>query len=550
MPPAGYTQLVTRLALLALVVAAAAAQIPLPPSPSWTSSDNDYATGGAFADVNSDGWLDLCTSNGNDMAYDYNAVYLNSNGSLEQVASWRSADNGYFGHCYAGDFNNDGLPDLAVAYLGSGTSGEQKARIYRNSGSGLGTTPHWKAADRHSSFDCCLGDVDLDGDLDLAISAGDAYTGSNDSARIYINNAGVFDTLPSWTARDGIPSDAIRCCDIDNDGDLDLFVGQRRKVSMFRNNSGTLETTPAWVVRRRVGWVLRMEFGDYDADGWLDLAVACNGQLNDSNAVLVYHNNAGVLDTLPAFVLYRRFGSYRYTSCVNWADLNGDGYPELCAGGWWMPLVVFPNNSGVLDTAYRWSWPANPASLVCEAIVAADVDNSHLETRTDSFVANTSRRLFNLSVRPVQELLSVAVNGTPVPPSQFCFDALMGYVSFGFNPDSGSTVAVSYRFTRFHDICVTNWDEQAGNHLFLNTSATSVADSQNSPQPPALTSSIVARRVPLEIPASALSAVLLDAAGRRVIALGPGLNNLSSVSPGIYFVVAGHLRSRLVVVGD
>ncbi|MEO0085484.1 MAG: FG-GAP-like repeat-containing protein [candidate division WOR-3 bacterium] len=539
-----------RLVLPAIVVAAAAAQIPLPPSPSWTSSDNDFATGGAFADVNGDGWLDLCTSNGNDMAYDYNAVYLNSNGLLEQVASWRSADNGYFGHCYSGDVNNDGLPDLAVAYLGSGTSGEQKARIYRNSGSGLETLPYWKASDRHSSFDCCLGDVDLDGDLDLAISAGDAYTGQTDSARIYLNNSGVFDTLPFWTARDGTASDAVRFCDIDNDGDLELFVGQRRKVSMYRNSAGTLETSPSWVARRRVGWVLRMEFGDYDADGWLDLAVACNGQLNDSNAVLVYHNNAGVLDTLPAFVLYRRYGSYRYTSCVAWADLNGDGYPELCAGGWWMPLVVFANNSGVIDTTYRWSWPANPNSLVCEAIIAADVDNAHLQTRTDSLVADGSRRLFSLSARPVQELLSVAVNGTPVPPSQFCFDPLIGNVSFGFTPDPGSTVAVSYRFTLFHDICVTNWDQSAGSHLFLNTSPTAVADDPDSLPPSALVPSVLTTGAPLRIPRSALPAVLLDAAGRRVMTLAPGPNSLVSVRPGVYFITASRLRSRLVVIGD
>uniref|UniRef100_A0A7C4GG83 VCBS repeat-containing protein n=1 Tax=candidate division WOR-3 bacterium TaxID=2052148 RepID=A0A7C4GG83_UNCW3 len=539
-----------RITLLAAVAAAALAQVPLPSSPNWTSQDTDYATGGAFADINGDGWLDLCNSNGNDMAYDHNAVYLNSGGALEPVASWRSADNGYFGHCYSGDVNNDGLPDLCVAYLGSGIQGDQKARIYRNSGSSLETTPFWKAADRHASFDCCLGDFDLDGDLDLAIAAGDAYTSNGDSACIYRNNSGVFDTLPFWSAGDSVPSDAIRFCDIDDDGDLDLFVGQRRKVSMYRNNSGTLATTPSWVARRRVGWVLRLEFGDYDADGRLDLAVACNGQLGDSNAVLVYHNDAGQLDTLPSRVLFRRFGSTRYTSTVAWADLNGDGYPELIAGGWWMPLVVFPNDSGTIDTTYRWSWPSNPASFVGEAIIAADVDNSHLETRVDSFIADGSRRLFRLSTRPIQRLITLTVNGTPVPPSHFCLDPLLGYISFASTPDPGSTIAASFNFTRFHDICVTNWDRLTGSRLFLNTSASPVAESPGRVPMPALPFSLVTRHSPLLLPNLPLPVALLDASGRRVLTLAPGLNDLSSIRPGVYFVTTGTLRSRIVVVGD
>jgi len=470
----------------ALLVLPASASIPLPSAPSWSSSDNDYSTGGAIADVNGDGWVDLLTSNGNDMHMDQNGVYLNSQGTLETVASWRSSDNGYFGHCYVGDIDNDGDMDLAVGYLGSSGSGELTARVYRNDGGELTSTPWWKARDQHSSFDCCFGDVDLDGDLDLAISAGDAYQNEVDSVRIYRNNGGALDTLPFWTAHEGHCSDAVRFADIDNDGDLDLFVGQvvpnedRGFVSMYRNTAGILEDMPSWTARAGVGWVLRLALGDFDNDGYLDLAAASNDQTGEPNSIKVFHNTGGTLDTIAAFTMLRR---NTYSSCVAWADVNGDGHADLAAGGWWEPAVVFENHAGVLDTAPAWSWaPSNPNNLVCEAIVFGDMTNSHLSAMAESFSGNGQRKLFNFSHRPAQFLDSVCVDGARVPVSGYCLDLLVGWVSLASAPPPGTAnVSVFYRYSLSPDLAVTNWDQSHGNHLFLNTNPVGIAGPQRAP---------------------------------------------------------------------
>jgi len=468
------------LAVLVLAVRPGLAVIPLPSSPSWTSSDNDYSTGGALADVDGDGWIDLLTSNGNDMNPDRNGVYMNRQGILENVASWRSQDAGYFGHCYAGDVDNDGDLDLAVAYLGREGAGEMTARVYRNEAGTLGPEPWWKARDRHSSFDCCLGDVDNDGDLDLAISAGDAYRNETDSVRIYRNHGGGFDTLPYWTAHNGNCSDAVRFADIDNDGDLDLFVGQviptqdRGFVAMYRNEAGALETEPSWVARLGVGWVLRLALDDYDGDGFLDLACASNNQTGEPNSIQVFRNSGGTLDTLAAYTLLR---SRRYSSCVAWADLNQDGYPELAVGGWWEPVEVFENYAGVLETIPAWSWtPSNPNQLVCEALVFGDVGNRHLAAVADTFSGNGQRKLFNLRRRPVQFLDSVWVEGGRLPSAAFCADLLLGWVGLAEAPPSGNgNVVVFYRYSTNPDLAVTNWDRPRGNHLFLNTAPAGMA---------------------------------------------------------------------------
>ncbi len=445
------------------------AAVPLPASPDWTSNDNDYSTGGAFADINADGYIDICTSNGNDMANDRNGIYFNRSGIIEATASWRSQDRGMFGHCYTGDVNNDGRPDLAVAYLGPDTSTSKLvARLYLNNGTSLDPTPCWRAADRHSSFDCCLGDFDLDGDLDLAITGGDVYTSSLDHAHIYRNESGILDTLPFWRSADSMYADAIRFCDVDNDRDLDLFIGQYRRVSMYRNQNGVLDSVPSWIARTGIGWVLRLAFGDYDNDGFCDLAVASNGQMGSINHVKVFHNNTGTLDTIAAFTMLT---NESYSSCVAWGDVNGDGFCDLAAGGWWDPLVVFENNAGTLSTTPDWSWyPGSPTGLVCETVMWGDVTNSHLATVVEHRDGDGQRSLFRLEHRPVQFLDSVKVDGSPVPPAGFCHDPLAGWVSFAAPPPAGTgNVVFHYRYSTRPDLAVTNWESAAGNFLFLNT---------------------------------------------------------------------------------
>jgi len=468
--------------LAVLAPQAAFAAIPLPSAPSWTSIDNDYATGGAFADINGDGWIDFVTSNGNDMNMDFNGVYMNNLGTLETITSWRSLDAGFFGHCYAGDVDNDGDMDLAVAYLGRDTFGDHQARVYRNTGSGLEATPSWKAGDLHSSFDCCLGDFDVDGDLDLAISAGDAYDTLHpyDRTRIYRNSGGVFDTLPYWSASDSNPGDAVRFCDIDNDGDLDLFVGQviphsgHGKVVMYRNVDGIMDTVPTWTAQQGVGWVLRLALADYDGDGYLDLAAASNNQQGEPNSIKVFHNNGGTLDTIASFTMLR---SKQFSSCVAWADVNGDAYPDLAAGGWWEPVAVFENHAGVLDTTAGWAWyPAAPGSLVCETVVWGDLTNSHLSAAADSFDGNGQRRLFSLRRRPVQFLDSVCVGGVRLPAAGFCSDPLVGWVSFASAPPlDTANVVFFYRYSVAPDLAVTNWESNRGNYVFLNTTSSGVS---------------------------------------------------------------------------
>ncbi|MCS7250082.1 MAG: VCBS repeat-containing protein [candidate division WOR-3 bacterium] len=447
--------------------------IPLPNSPSWLSIDNDYSTGGGFWDIDNNSYIDFVTSNGNDMAENQNGIYFNYYGELERTCSWRSQDYGYFGHLYLGDVNNDGNFDLAVSYLGIGNiSG--KIRIYLNNGQGLNPLPYWYSSENLHSFDCCLGDVDLDGDLDLAVACGDVYNNINEPARIYRNNNGIFDTIPFWLSSDPSPSDAIRFVDINNDGYLDLIVGHRRRINVYISNNGILPQNPT--IRFSVaGWVLRMAVGDYNNDGYYDLAVASNGQLSgDRSRILIYRNNLGVLDTVPIYTLLT---NTRYSSVVAFGDLQGDGYLELACGGWWESVCVFENHHGSYSQTPEWSynWGTN---LVCENIMFGCIRNDHLRDTTEIKIGNGERKLFNVKKIPLQRLNSVYLNGRRLSFEEFSFDYLTGYFTFRETPRIGDTILINYTYSPFCDLGITNWDRSRGNLLFLNTTSSGIVLSE------------------------------------------------------------------------
>jgi hypothetical protein len=444
------------------------ADIPLSSSPVWTSSDPSYGTGGAFGDVDGDGWLDLATGDGNDMAWDRNKVYRNQNGSLETAASWTSADTGQFSHVSLGDVDGDGDLDMAVSFLGLGSI-IGPSRIYLNLGDTLGRQPWWTSADSYNSFDCDFGDYDNDGDLDLAVAAGDAYYGTKSPARVYENSGGSLGTMPAWTSADSTPGDAARWCDIDDDGRLDLVYGQRGRVSVFRNGAGGLEASASQVLTQGVGWVLRLSLDDIDGDGDPDLALASNGQIGDPNSFRIFRNNDGAFDTLACWTA----GSTDdYSSCVSFGDADGDAWPDLAVGGWWEPVRVYRNDAGNLGASPEWTW--SNGNQVVESLVWGDVDGSHVVEASDTVSGDGWRTLWRLARRPLHSFVRASVGGAALPDTDFCYGLLGGWVSLKQAPPPGSgNVILRYRYSKAPDLAMIDW--AGSNRLFGNTTPSGVS---------------------------------------------------------------------------
>ncbi len=459
------------LILLILIPCLSSGQVNFNSTPFWTSTDvADYATGGAWADINNDGFLDLVVSNGNDMARQRVAIYMNNNGTLPTTATWQSADIDYHGHLSAGDINNDGYIDIAVSvYIGaSGFNQKGRVKVYMNNNGTLSSNPSWVSADSLYTFSCALGDADGDGDLDLAVACGEAYNNRPDNLRIYFNNNGTLSPLPGWKSNNLTCGMDVAFADINRDGRLDLvFACERYPNYVYLNNGDSISKSPSWTSGDGSIYANSLFVNDINNDGYLDLAVSDNNQLGGSGKYKIYMNNSGNLATTPSWTS-RNAG---YMSGINIVNLTNDELPELLCGGWWMKCWIYQNNSGSYPADSQW---ASNTSSVVEAIFCGDFDNDGVFLKTDQYTSNGIKKLYYVSKKPIHKLIEVRYGSTIIPVTGYCFDSETGWISLKNPPANGVIISVKYNVSNDLDIAVTNWDNTKGNYVFKNNIATNL----------------------------------------------------------------------------
>ncbi len=99
---------------------------------------------------------------------------------------------------------------------------------------------HADRTDRSATTDVAWGDMDGDGDPDLA-------AGNSTGLTVYLNLGGRLETTASWASGNADPADAVAWGDVDGDGDLDLAVGSFYGTKrLYTNRDGCLETEPSW----------------------------------------------------------------------------------------------------------------------------------------------------------------------------------------------------------------------------------------------------------------------------------------------------------------
>lgn len=418
----------------------------------WYAAPGSYPTGLGSADADGNGWPDLVIACGLDVENAPVVVYFNYDGILQEVPGWTSSYYSANGCLYLGDLDHDGDQDLAVASLGitdQGLPPENHAIFYNNNG--FTGFPDWLSP-LGNGFSCTGGDVDGDGDIDLVFGQGDWLTSHLQKTKLFLNNDGIFDTIPAWETDSSYYVDEVVFADVDMDGDLDLAIGNERTVdsvgiAIFNNNNGVLETSPSWSTNSVIGG-RQMAFGDADQDGYLELAVA-----SPTQNFYVFDNENGILDTEPC---WSSAMAVNEPSTVAWADADGDDDLDLAVGSWFSRTGIFENNNGVLADTFAWSCLSGTGT---QQLSWCDIDGDYLVNDEMQFLGHGNKKLYYFGRQHLVQISSVEINDTILGFHEYCFDLENGWISLANAPGFDDVISVHYTYSRDLDLAMTNWSQ-------------------------------------------------------------------------------------------
>jgi hypothetical protein len=235
------------------------------------------------------------------------------------------------------DVNGDGLQDL---YAGGAKGQPSVLFIQQKDGSfNRANIPFLKNERFADDIDAAFFDADGDGDKDLYVVRGGNEIIAGDPL---LNDLFLLNNGNGEFTKGKLPfmphnGSCVRPCDIDNDGDIDLFVGSRSVPGAYglspeqfllqNNGQGQfknviVENAPGL---KNIGMVTDATWIDYDRDGYQDLVIT-----GEWMKVYIFRNDKGQFtDLTGASGLENTEG---WWSCIRAADVDNDGDIDLIGG--------------------------------------------------------------------------------------------------------------------------------------------------------------------------------------------------------------------------
>ena len=292
-----------------------------------------------------------------------NKLYRNDGKKWTDVTEMAGVgDKNYGIGCACADYDNDGDTDLYVTNYGLDV-------LYNNGGDGTFTdvtldvgidNPHWSSS-------AAFFDSDNDGWLDLYVTNYVEFSIENNpwcgepvqGERAYCDPdyfEGVEDifyhndgqgNFSDWSVRSGINKArgkglGVVPGDIDNDGDMDIYVANDKVMNLLFINDGlghftekALFTGVGFNENGRAEAGMGVDFGDFNRDGWLDLFVT--NFSGETNTLYLNEKNGFLVDATSRTGL-----GYPSINLLGF----GTKFVDLDLDGW---LDIFVVNGHVID---------------------------------------------------------------------------------------------------------------------------------------------------------------------------------------------------------
>jgi len=251
----------------------------------------------------------------------------------------------------AGDVNNDGHLDLAVMTAGNGEEFPRLAILLGN-GDGTFGAPHLFIPGSGSPISIALADVNGDGKLDAVIA---------ENPPLVIGSGGVFVLLGDGQGGFGSPKliatiglgqvRTVTAADFNRDGKMDIaylsVTDQNRVTVLLGDGNGTFQA-PKTVTSAGLGTLFSTySIGDFNNDGILDFAVE-----EFTVIEVLLGNGDGTFSSKGSF-FEGTVNSFPFVPSLVLADFNGDGFLDVAAPDGFAESVslLLGNGDGTLRSA-------------------------------------------------------------------------------------------------------------------------------------------------------------------------------------------------------
>lgn len=302
----------------------------------------------ALGDIDNDGGLEIIIGGRNNQIFAFNG-----DGSLE--SGWPvtpelppGRDNHFYGSPALADLDGDSFPEIII--LGS----QGDLFVYRHDGTIFDGWPRYLMFPYEATSTPAIGDIDNDGDLEIAVSI---LTGAGPYGSHFFCYHHDGTPVEGWPKRSywgSISSPALG--DLDGDGDMELvFVTvnpahelDSSSVCCYHHNGEIVEGWPKDVLLNNVA--SSPAIADIDRDGDNEIIVGsgpCFGGLG-TGAVYAWHHDGTLVSGWPV----SQGSGISFPSSPITGDIDGDGDIEILIGSTDPFLYAFHHNGTLVE-----GWP-------------------------------------------------------------------------------------------------------------------------------------------------------------------------------------------------